>query len=292
MSNCRICQNSVPRYQTFCSHCGARQIASKRPAKKRGTFERLKDFFSKAFESEADRHYKAGCELMMFSGQEAVIEFEEALSLDSGNSLFKTALATAYWDWGTQQDMAGDYEGATESFSAATRVEPGNPHWYSALARGYKHKADLKRRGGLSPATFLFLSQEERAALSPKDAEQIPKLYEDACENYRLSLSFDPTDASSYMELAQILKQIGREREAIDNLQKALAILNKAIQVDNMDKQSYSDRAGIFEELGEIDLAIADLERELTFSTSQPDIKVTKLIIEGLRERKEETGKE
>jgi len=70
------------------------------------------------------------------------------------------------------------------------------------------------------------------------------------------------------------------------------AILNKAIQVDNMDKQSYSDRAGIFEELGKIDLAIADLEREFTFSTSQPDIKVTKLIIEGLRERKEETGKE
>lgn len=292
MSSCRICQNSVPQHQAFCSACGARQTASTRSAKKRGTLGRLKDLFSKAFESEADKHYKAGCELMTFSGQEAVTEFEEALSLAPRNSLFKTALATAYWDWGMQQDMAGDYEGAIESFSAAIEVKPDNPHWYSALARGYKHKADLKRRGGLSPTMFLLLNQEERAALNAKDAGQIPKLYEDACENYGIALRLDPTDVRSYVELSEILKQIGRGREAIDNLQKALAILNKAIQADNMDKQSYSERARIFEELGEIDLAIADLERELTFSTSQSDIKLTNLKIEGLRERRGTIGEE
>ena len=66
----------------------------------------------------------------------------------------------------------------------------------------------------------------------------------------------------------------------------------QAIKADNMDEQSYSERARIFEELGESDLAIADLERELVFSTTQLAINLTKQKIQVLREKKEETGKE
>ena len=295
MSNCRNCQNSVPRYQSFCSACGARQFVSSRLVKKRGAkrrakrgvLERLKDFFSMGLESEADKHYKAGCELMIFSGESATTEFKEALRLAPRNSRYKTALATAYWDWGMRQDRTGDYEGAIESLNAAIDLQPDNPHWYAALACCYKHKAELKQRGGLSPSMFSWVDQEEaRVSFSPEDVDQISELYEDACINIGIALRLDPTDVTSYMELSGIMKQIGKEREVTDNLREALAIVNKAIQADNTDEMSYSERAIIFEELGEIDLAIADLERNLTFSTSKANIMITKLKMEQLRERK------
>lgn len=281
----------MPRYQTFCPHCGARQVGAIRQPKRTNAFGHLKSFVNKAFEGEAEKHYKAGCQLMMFGGREAIPEFEEALSLDPGNSLFKTALATAYLDCGLQQDMDGDYDGAVESFHAAIAIEPDNPHWYSALAHSCKHKADLKSRGWLSPEVFLSLHQEERATLISKDANDIQKLYDDACENYSTALKLDPSDARSHMELSEILREIGKERDATANLEKALAILNKAILADNTDKQSYSERARIFEDLENIDLAIADLERTLTFSTRQSDICLTKLKIEELRKSKQARGK-
>ena len=65
------------------------------------------------------------------------------------------------------------------------------------------------------------------------------------------------------------------------------AILNKAIQADNADAGSYSERAKIFEELGKIELAVSDLERLLTLSTRKYVIDSTRQKIEELRKGSE-----
>ena len=54
--------------------------------------------------------------------------------------------------------------------------------------------------------------------------------------------------------------------------------------------RSYSERAQVFEELGKIELAISDLERLLTLSTSKFDLDLTRWKIEELRKGKAARG--
>ena len=77
MSNCRICQNSLPRDQTFCSHCGTRQAALTAIGNvRRNPFSRLKNFFSEAFQSEAEKRFDDACQLAIGGFNAAIPRLE------------------------------------------------------------------------------------------------------------------------------------------------------------------------------------------------------------------------
>jgi len=59
---------------------------------------------------------------------------------------------------------------------------------------------------------------------------------------------------------------------------------------DVHDVQSYSERAQVFSELGKTELAILDLERLLTLSTSEFDLDLTRRKIEELQKGKVSIG--
>ena len=99
MSNCRICQNSVPRHQTFCSHCGARQtilFIYKRGSARRNIISRLKDYFREVFRSEIEKRFDAACELGRFGADAAIPDLEEIVNLEPENSRFREMLAVFY----------------------------------------------------------------------------------------------------------------------------------------------------------------------------------------------------
>jgi tetratricopeptide (TPR) repeat protein len=111
-------------------------------------------------------------------------------------------------------------------------------------------------------------------------------LYEQAREDYEEALALDPTETECYLGLYSVLNILGKGDESAKCISKALAILNRAIDVDNADVRSYSQRAEIFEQLGHIDLAISDLERLLSLTIKESsDIKPTRERIEKLRGR-------
>ena len=87
-------------------------------------------------------------------------------------------------------------------------------------------------------------------------------------------------------------RQLGKKNETNNNLNKSLAILNKAIQMDSADEQSYSERAEVFEGLGELESAISDLERLLALSTWEFELDRTRRKIEKLRISREAREKE
>lgn len=98
MSNCRICQNSVPQDQTFCSHCGARQtVATLRGHTKQGVFARLRSYFKELFRSEAEKEaarlVHKGMQLGQYGMGAAIPEHEKAVRLDPS---WKSILATTY----------------------------------------------------------------------------------------------------------------------------------------------------------------------------------------------------
>lgn len=111
-------------------------------------------------------------------------------------------------------------------------------------------------------------------------------------EDYREALRLEPTDVESYANLSHVLRQLGEEREAQQNLYKALAILNKAIEADKSDEKSYSERAAILEEMGEVDQAIGDLERVLTLTSTEFTVDSTRRKLEALRKQNEAAAQE
>lgn len=190
----------------------------------------------------------------------------------------------------------------------------GNPKGYSGLARLYKDLGDhgLLALYGIYPH---HLAMEElsdakfvaafghgiavelgSARLGLCFRTEVPDLeygeeivwaYEQAHGEYQKALELHRTDASSYVELSQVLRQLGRPEEANANLHQAVAILNKAIQADNSDTKSSTERAQVFQELGEIDLAIADWQHLLTLTTREYEVKQLRDKIDRLRKKKE-----
>ena len=105
MSDCRICQNSVSRYQTFCSKCGARQrVDTTEVDIRQGVFARLKSFLKELFRSEAEReaerHLQAGFNLGQYGFEAAIPDHEEAVRL---NPSHKSVLATTYLGAGDER---------------------------------------------------------------------------------------------------------------------------------------------------------------------------------------------
>ena len=116
--------------------------------------------------------------------------------------------------------------------------------------------------------------------------EEIVWLYEEAKHGYETALRLDLSDARSYVENSQVLRQLGQPDEATSNLHKALAFLNKAIQASKSDGESWSQRGQVFEQLGEIDLAISDLEQALRLMALEYEVKNLREKVDRLRRQK------
>ncbi|OGO04469.1 MAG: hypothetical protein A2Y60_04215 [Chloroflexi bacterium RBG_13_54_9] len=203
----------------------------------------------------------------------------------------------------------GLFRGAIDMYDRAVDICGGSPNGYSARARAFQDVADdiLRYAYRITPncevSRYHPRTPNEGKPVRYGDvslgvcfrpevphlefAEEIIWLYERAELDYTSATRLDPTHSESYVGLSHVLQQLGKPREATENLHKALAILNRGIQADNMDKRSYSERAKIFEEMGEIDLAIADLERVLCLSTWDFELDTTRRKIEELRKAKE-----
>ncbi len=367
MSNCRICQNSVPRHQTFCSHCGARQSISfiyKRDGARRNVVTRLKDYFREVFRSDTEKRFDAACELARFGFDAAIPSLEEIINLEPENPRFRGILAVFYagagderlshpmgfpggpieklrpkfsflsggimpnskakeilsWVSKLRQSKEDEflqynkaYEGLDKAlngslvmFDKSLDMDLNYSGGHSGRASAYQQVADgILMAYGIFPVRFLTHSTNEveyelvkygDAQLGMCIKQEMPDLeflaeiiwlYGQAEEEYKEALRLHPTDTASCVGLSQVLQQLGKRDEATDYIDKALVILNKAIQADNVDAESYSERAKIFEELGKIELAISDLERLLTLSTREYVIDSTRRKIEELRKSKE-----
>jgi hypothetical protein len=364
MSDCRICQNSLPRHQTFCSHCGARRAAVTPIGSTRTSpFSRLKNFFSEAFRSKTEKRFDDACELARYGFDAAIPNLERIMDVEPDNPRFRSTLAVFYAGAGDErlshpgglpggpllelrssniaerkarhisswvnnipqlqdnesfhhseayQELDKALNGSLSMFDKSIETASGYPGGYSGRADAFHQVADAMLMAcGIFPIRLLTQSASELEGkpvshggahlgicINPETSDleefaaSIVWLYEQAEENYREALSLDITDVTSHVELSHVLQKLGKTDEASNSLHKALAILNKAIQVCNSDEGSYSERAEILEELGDIQSAISDLERLLTLSTSASKLERTRQQIEELRKSKEVTGEE
>ena len=195
--------------------------------------------------------------------------------------------------------------GSLEMYDNSIRVDSNYAGGYSERARAFHKVADgILWAYGITPICSLTHTVNEpkgkivqygNVILGICLKQEMPELvlvteilwfYKEAEEGFHKALQRDPTDAELYVELSYVQRHLDKGNEAVNNLSKALTILNRAIHADKADEKSYSERAKIFEEFGEIDLAIADLERALTLLTWEFKIDSIKQKIAELRKRK------
>jgi tetratricopeptide (TPR) repeat protein len=114
-------------------------------------------------------------------------------------------------------------------------------------------------------------------------ADELKWLYEEAKTWFWQAINMDPTDTKSLIARSALLRQFGQTQEALSDLDKALAVLNRALQADESDKDSYSERAAVFEQLGQMGQVLADLERVLALTTSEFEAQSVRERIDTLR---------
>lgn len=364
MDNCRICRHAMPQFQSFCPHCGARQIAAiTADTGRKGIRSRLKDVLRRVhyefFRSEEpcaeeefltydpsggselaishleglynrvrNKHRTRGIMAIHYSGagNERVGLWEPSITkplgkLESSYETLRGEKAEEILSWVSKVRQLGEEEfspydeawagldealdGSLSLYDKSIDMDHAYPRGYSSRAHAFQSVADgILWAHRILPYRFLINYESKGKPVRYGNAElgicieqetpdlnfaaEVLWLYEQAVKDYKQALSLDPTDTTSSMRVSDVLRQLGIKNEAVDYLNRALAILNKAIIADGHDVQGYSERAQVFTELGEIELAILDLERLLTLSTSKFDLDLTRWKIEALRKAKVE----
>lgn len=207
-------------------------------------------------------------------------------------------------------DLDKAFNGALEMFDKSIDADP--KHWFAYFRRAHafrdmadnilmaydvypKRIADSWARlpdmgiGKIEMGQMIEHGKVQLGFCSPQlfskfeFAKEIVWLYERAEEDYRQALELDQTRTECYIDLSDLLGQLGMREEASDALNKALSILNKALQADSSDTNSYQERAEVYERLDNVKLAIADLEHALTLETREYNLKSIRDRIEALR---------
>lgn len=349
----------MPQFQSFCPHCGARQIAAiAADTSGKGIHSRLKDvlhrvyyeFFRSEEPCDAEEEFLAynpswsfdvsiphlesiynrvrnkrrirGTMAIFYScaGNERIGLWEPSSTkplgkLRSSYEPRRAEKAEEILSWVSKVRQVGDDEfspyndawagldealdGSLSLYDKGINMDHTYPGGYSDRAHAFQSVADdilealcldselYKPKG--KPVRYgnaeLGICIEQKTP-DLNFAAEVLWLYEQAVKDYKQALSLDSTDTRSSVGVSHVLRQLGIKNEAVDYLNRALAVLNKAIIADGHDIQSYSERAQVFRELGEIELAILDLERLLTLSTSKSDLDRIKRKIEALRKAK------
>ncbi|MCX6009980.1 MAG: hypothetical protein NTW48_08140 [Chloroflexi bacterium] len=190
-------------------------------------------------------------------------------------------------------------------YGKSIRVMPEEPKFYISRARAFQRLADgILMAFGIfhnyeSPYTKVAedgtftvgsiclgrLSNYSSNVSIPVDlGAKVIWFYRHAEADYLKSLELDPTSVETYLSISHVQRQQGKTNEANSNRDRAFELVNKAINADTSDCESYFLRADIYEEIGGFALAIADIEKAITLSPSE-------LRLIGIKHRLEELRK-
>jgi tetratricopeptide (TPR) repeat protein len=193
-------------------------------------------------------------------------------------------------------------KGAIQLYNKSIDLSIDTPEPYSARARAFQTLADrLLGAFGILPSYQISCTKERKGdnycdgnmtigiiirlveEKPPGLTRKVQWLYSLAERDYGKTLEIDPSDAEGHLNLSHMKRQLGKLTEANSHLDKALSILNKAINIDRSDLKSHRSRADIFEETGNAKLALADLETVLTLSSTESEISVVNEKIKELK---------
>ncbi len=182
-------------------------------------------------------------------GDEAIVEFDEAVRLDP-------KYAQAYIDRGLAYSRKGDPDRAIADYNEALRLDPKLAMAYAGRGHAYAKKGDLVRA---------FADCEEALRLDPKLALAYNSRghtyarkgdLDRAIADYNEALRLDPKLARAYDNRGHAYSRKG-------DTDRAIADYNEALRLDPKLAVAYDNRGHAYSRKGDLDRAIADYDEAI-----------------------------
>ena len=182
-------------------------------------------------------------------GDEAIVEFDEAVRLDP-------KYAQAYIDRGLAYSRKGDPDRAIADYNKALRLDPKLALAYAGRGHAYARKGDLVRA---------FADCEEALRLDPKLARAYNSRgltyyqkgdLDRAIADYNEALRLDPKLARAYDNRGHAYSRKG-------DLDRAIVDYNEALRLDPKLAMAYNNRGFAYARKGDLVRAFADCEEAL-----------------------------
>ncbi|MFN7922066.1 MAG: tetratricopeptide repeat protein [Bryobacteraceae bacterium] len=197
--------------------------------------------------------------------QEALTDFEKALSIDDRNTEAYQGLATAYAN-------LKQYEKAEATYRKAIALRPGDWNGYRQLGLYYYQRGDYDHA----------IEQYERVvSLAPDNAMGYVNLgvlhflkgsFEKARANWQRALELDPDRVSTLQNLAKLEDETGKTGRAIELWQHALKVNPRSFRIWQSLAAAY-ERTGDRERKREaLNEAIRLVEAEILVNPNQADL--------------------
>ncbi len=147
----------------------------------------------------------------------AIAKYSDSIKLDGGNALL-------FRKRGSAKASLGDVQGAIDDFTESIRINPKEPAYYAFRAVEFKklekfHEATQDYTSAISIAPKWYPAYAGRAGLWEER-----RMFDKAIDDYSSVIRIEPNDPRAYRSRGMIQVQIGKHREALLDLEKALVL--------------------------------------------------------------------
>jgi tetratricopeptide (TPR) repeat protein len=183
----------------------------------------------------------------------AIEDYTRVLELRPGHPWALNNRGNCYTD-------IGEHELSIADFTTLIELEPGEPDGYYNRGCAY-HAAGAYRRAIRDFDTAIDMNPDDAAYWENRGLSYLHReRYEDAVDDYTKSIELDPS-ATAYFNRAFCHDELGQYA-------KAIADLDKVIELTPNDPEAYSNRGFAWQALGEKGRAAADFNRAKRLSSA------------------------
>ena len=190
--------------------------------------------------------------------------YRQAISQDPNSSW-------AYQQLGNFYLQQAEYTKAVDGFQQAIRLAPENDADYSNLGAAYLLQGNQAAAIDALHES-IKLRPEAGAFANLGTAYYQSRRFAEASDNYQQALKFNDHDSDLWGNLADAYHYSGQPARAIDAYRKQLQLLNQQLQVNPHDAERQGDAASCYAMLGDKENAVAHLSRSLELGHGNKDL--------------------
>ena len=203
-------------------------------------------------------YYRGNANLLANQYDEAIADFDKAISLDPSNG-------KAYIQRGSAYCCKADYKHAITDLSKGITLEPDRAEAYNNRGAAYIKSQNYEK----AIADF-----DKAISLDPNDADAYSNRgatcstlqnYEKAITDFDKAISLDPNNAGAYVNRGRTYDLMGEHGAAIIEL-------TRAINIDPTNPDAFNNRGNAYRHNGEVDKAIADHYKALELKPDDADL--------------------
>lgn len=146
---------------------------------------------------------------------QAIVAMEKLITLDDNNICYRKALGEFY-------DLAGEYDMSEEVYSDLTKLAPTRSEFWLKLAFSQIKNKNFEKAEKTLNTVFRVQPGHLEGHRVLAELYLAKRLYKEAIEEYQRILMLNDNNGDAYLSLAKIYREIDRETDEMEALNKAV----------------------------------------------------------------------